>query len=117
LNACNNFDELAAQLVNGRFVGTTKLTEKGYVRLDGNEDIFPDIAEQEALEKQTEEEIDDLPDFDEDKPKAPFSTASTRGLGREVLGPLLRKDLTMDVIISNSKYMRSLHTVQSIVAS
>jgi hypothetical protein len=45
LNACNNFDELAAQLVNGRFVGTTKLIKKGYVRLDGNEDIFPDIAE------------------------------------------------------------------------
>lgn len=72
LKDCKDFDELAAQLVNGRFVGTTKLSEKGYVRLDGNEDIFPDVAEQEALEKQSEKMIDDLPNFNKDEPKAPF---------------------------------------------
>jgi hypothetical protein len=42
LQECGNFDELAARLVDARFVGTTKLSKDGYARLDATEEIFVD---------------------------------------------------------------------------
>jgi len=42
LKQCNSFNELAKRLVDGAFVGTTKLSSDGkYAKLDGTEDIFP----------------------------------------------------------------------------
>ncbi len=43
LQECAGFEELAARLVGTRFVGTTKLSKDGYVRLDAKEDIFQDM--------------------------------------------------------------------------
>jgi hypothetical protein len=72
LQKCDGFDELAEKLVGGTFVGTTKLSDKGYVRLDGNEEIFPDLGSAEEVQATIDEELDELPDFDEDDPAVPF---------------------------------------------
>jgi hypothetical protein len=58
LEQCDNFDELAARLVGGRFVGTTKLSKDGYVRLDATEDIFKDVA---VADEDAEEDFDSIP--------------------------------------------------------
>jgi hypothetical protein len=58
LQDCDNFDELAARLVGGRFVGTTKLSKDGYARLDAMEDIFKDVA---VAEEDAEEDFDNIP--------------------------------------------------------
>ena len=47
LAECDNFDELAKRFVDGRFIGTTKQNQNGYVGLDGREPIFP-VARQPA---------------------------------------------------------------------
>lgn len=57
LEQCDSFDQLADRLVGGRFVGTTKLSKDGYVRLDATEDIFVDKAAQEDAE----EDFDSIP--------------------------------------------------------
>jgi hypothetical protein len=64
LQACDSFDDLAAHLKGGTFVGTTKLSKDGYVRLDATEDIFPDVESRTAQEvqAQTDAEFDDLQD-------------------------------------------------------
>ncbi len=63
LKQSGNFDELAAGLVGGRFVGTTGLSKDGYVRLDAREGIFKDVAvaEGDAEGDAEEEDFDDLP--------------------------------------------------------
>ena len=47
LAECHNFDELAERFVDGRFIGTTKQNQNGYVGLDGREPVFP-VARQPA---------------------------------------------------------------------
>jgi hypothetical protein len=42
LASCDTFDDLAFRLVGGRFVGTTRQSPDGYLRLDASEDIFVD---------------------------------------------------------------------------
>lgn len=68
LSACDGFEELARALVGGAFVGTTKLSDKGYVRLDGNEDIFPDVGGPEAAEELDNAEWEEIPDYGEPPP-------------------------------------------------
>ncbi len=58
LKQCDSFDELAARLVGGRFVGTTSLSKDGYLRLDAREDIFKDVA---VAEEDAEEDFDNIP--------------------------------------------------------
>ncbi len=58
LEQCDSFDQLADRLVGGRFVGTTKLSKDGYVRLDATEDIFKDVA---VAEEDAEEDFDAIP--------------------------------------------------------
>jgi len=60
LKQSGNFDELAARLVGGRFVGTTSLSKDGYVRLDAREGIFVDVAAQED-QGDAEEDFDSIP--------------------------------------------------------
>jgi hypothetical protein len=72
LQACDDFDELADALTDGRFVGTTKLSDRGYVRLDGNEDIFPDM---EGSEKTADAEIMELPEVPDHLTEAQFKRA------------------------------------------
>jgi hypothetical protein len=69
LENCDTFDDLAKSLTEGSFVGTTKLSKDGYVRLDATEDIFPDVAGAAQTEN-AEEDFDDLPFGDDDPPPA-----------------------------------------------
>jgi len=57
LEQCDNFGELAARLVGGRFVGTTKHSKDGYARLDATEEIFAD----KAVHEDADEDLDDIP--------------------------------------------------------
>ncbi len=59
LEQCDSFDQLADRLVGGRFVGTTKLSKDGYVRLDATEDIFVDKAAQEDADEAAEPSVSD----------------------------------------------------------
>jgi len=69
LERYDTFDELAECMVDGTFVGTTKRSADGkYCKLDGNEDFFPVASKVLASEKETEDELDELPDLsDEDE--------------------------------------------------
>jgi hypothetical protein len=58
LKQSDSFDELAARLVGGRFVGTTGVSKDGYARLDAREDIFKDVA---VAEEDAEEDFDSIP--------------------------------------------------------
>ncbi len=58
LEQCDSFDQLADRLVGGRFVGTTKLSNDGYARLDATEDIFKDVA---VAEEDAEADFDSIP--------------------------------------------------------
>jgi|GEM_PF-2774111 len=60
LQDCDNFDELAARLVGGRFVGTTKLSKDGYARLDAMEDIYVDKSSPGAA-TDGDNDFDDIP--------------------------------------------------------
>ncbi len=45
LEECDDFDQLAEQLVGGKFIGTTKKSADGqYTQLDGREEIYPVVA-------------------------------------------------------------------------
>src|SRR5215210_2155672 len=57
LQNCDTFEDLADSLKDGVFVGTTKLTKDGYVRLDATEEIYPD---KEGSEAEPYEPGDDL---------------------------------------------------------
>lgn len=66
LKKYDSFSELAASLIDGAFVGTTKLSTDGkYAQLDGREEIFPVAAPvfKERLQavQDAEDEFDDLP--------------------------------------------------------
>jgi hypothetical protein len=60
---CDSFYDLATHLSGGTLVGTTKLTDDGYVRLDAKEEIFPDLSGGTAAERaeETEEDFGDIP--------------------------------------------------------
>jgi len=60
LEDCDTFNELAERLKEGVFVGTTKLSKDGYVRLDATEDIFPDAGGAES-DEDPEEDFDNIP--------------------------------------------------------
>jgi hypothetical protein len=66
IKLCNSFDDLAEHFVGGRFVGTTKLSKDGYVRLDATEEIYPDAEARAALAAETDAEIGELSDDDSD---------------------------------------------------
>jgi hypothetical protein len=70
LNKYNSFSELAASLIDGSFVGTTRLSgDAKYCQLDGREEIFPVsspvLKERKQAVQDAEDEFDDLaaPDF------------------------------------------------------
>ncbi len=69
LQSCDNFEELAARLVGGVFVGTTKRSaDDAYVRLDGTEEIFPvasSVPTPDAQPMKVAAVGDDEADFDD----------------------------------------------------
>jgi hypothetical protein len=60
IKLCDSFHDLAAHLEGGTFVGTTKLSKDGYLRLDLTEEVYPDVEARDAMQAETDGEIDEL---------------------------------------------------------
>ena len=67
LQNCDAFDDLAESLKGGAFVGTTKLSKDGYVRLDATEEIYPVVEPMEPGDV-----LPDELDGSGNDPEAPF---------------------------------------------